>query len=136
RSGASRTDAGHPDAALRSDVLARAAELLDRMDAPELPSKQYHRLDAEFHVLLSSLSGNVVLETMMASLRQATIGYVQETVALIDDWGAVRDRLQAQHREILDAVAAGDGETAATALAEHITWFYGHSRALLEDDAD
>ena len=120
----------HPD---RADVLAEAADLLERMDDADLPRDDFHRLDAEFHVRLTSLGGNVVAETMMGSLRQATIGYVAETVAGLPDWAGVRGTLQCQHRDILDAVVARDGDTAARLLAEHIRWFYSHSPDALED---
>lgn len=117
----------------REAVLIEAASLLDRMDDADLPSDDFHRLDAEFHVLLTSLGGNVVAETMLGSLRQATIGYVAETVPGLPDWAGVRGTLQRQHRDILDAVVARDGDTAARLLAEHIRWFYAHSRDALED---
>lgn len=115
----------------RDEILRQAGELLDRMDAPDLPARDFHHLDAEFHVLLSSLGGNVVVETMMNSLREATVGYVQETVAGRGDWADVRDRLQEQHRAILAAYTAADTEATVAALREHILWF---SALALEDE--
>ncbi|MGJ5590294.1 FadR/GntR family transcriptional regulator [Micrococcus lylae] len=112
-------------------ILRRACELLDRMDSPDLPAEEFHHLDAEFHVLLSTLGGNVVVETMMKSLREATVGYVQETVAGRRDWDDVRARLQQQHRQILAAYTAADTETTVAALREHILWF---SSLALEDE--
>lgn len=109
----------------RDETLRRAGELLDRMDVPDLPADRFHRLDAEFHVLLSTLGGNVVVETMMSSLREATVGYVQETVAGRRDWARVRDRLQQQHRAILAAYRGEDVEATVAALREHILWFSG-----------
>lgn len=116
-----------PETPERAAALAHAAELVAAMEDPQLPDEQFHALDAEYHVLLSSLAGNVVVETVMSSLRQATIGYVQETVARLDDWPAVRRTLQQQHREILRAFQERRGQDAAAALREHITWFFGHS---------
>lgn len=123
------------DAARRREVLARAAELWNAMEDPAVAADDFHRLDAEFHMVLSSLSGNVVVETMMASLRAATVGYVQETVADLPDWGEVRVRLQRQHAGILDAFRAADAERAAAALREHILWFYSLVPAPLADEA-
>lgn len=108
----------------RDGILARAHELLYRMDDPEVSDDEFHTLDAQFHLLLTSLAGNVVLETIMVSLREATIGYVQETVATLEDWPSIRARLQTQHREILAAVTARDGDLATRLLREHIQWFY------------
>lgn len=118
-----RTAAAAPESEQRQQVLERAAELLDTMDDPELPPLRFHELDSEFHTVLTSLSGNVVVETIMDSLRQATIGYVQETVAELPDWSWVRDELQVQHRAILQTFRDRDGEAAARALEHHITWF-------------
>lgn len=116
-----------PETPERAAALAHAAELVAAMEDPQLPDERFHALDAEYHVLLSSLAGNVVVETVMSSLRQATIGYVQETVAGLDDWPAVRRTLQQQHRRILRAFQERRGQDAAAALREHITWFFGHS---------
>lgn len=109
----------------RERVLAEAAATLDRMDDPELASDEFHRLDAAFHLLLATLGGNIVVQTVMASLREATVGYVREAVSRLDDWEPVRARLQQQHREILAAVSARDGQVAARRLTEHIEWFHG-----------
>lgn len=116
-----------PDSPERSGTLERAAELVALMDDPELPADDFHGHDAQFHILLASLAGNVVVETIMASLRQATISYVQETVAGLADWPATRATLQTQHREILAAVRERRGKDAAVALREHIVWFFGLS---------
>ena len=113
------------DHAQRENILREAAALLDVMDDPRIGNDRFHTLDAQFHLLLTSLAGNVVLETVMASLREATIGYVQETVESLEDWPQIRGRLQQQHRGILAAAVSRDGECSAHLLREHITWFYG-----------
>lgn len=121
--------AAAPETPERAAALEHAAELVVAMDDPQLPDERFHAHDAAYHVLLSSLAGNVVVETVMSSLRQATIGYVQETVAGLEDWPQVRRTLQRQHHEILQAFQERRGQDAAAALREHITWFFGHSRA-------
>lgn len=120
---AARDAAAAPDSGERTDTLARAGEILDLMDHPGLPAAEFHSLDAQFHILLTSLAGNVVVETMMSSLREATIGYIQEMVATLPDWPAISRTLQEQHREILGAVEKREGERAADLLRDHITWF-------------
>lgn len=112
-----------PDSEERTAILRSAGEILDQMDHPGLPATEFHALDAQFHLLLISLAGNVVVETMMASLRQATISYISETVADNPDWPAISRRLQDQHRAILTAVEKREGERAAELLRAHITWF-------------
>ncbi|WP_374238524.1 FadR/GntR family transcriptional regulator [Kocuria rosea] len=122
-----REAAAAPDTPERTATLEHAAALVAAMDDPGLPDERFHAHDAEFHVLLSSLAGNLVVGTIMSSLRQATIGYVQETVARLEDWPRVRRTLQQQHHEILRAFRERRSEDAATALREHITWFFGLS---------
>ncbi|MEX5293652.1 GntR family transcriptional regulator [Kocuria sp. CPCC 205268] len=118
----------------RAAALGRAAELVEAMEDPDLPDERFHAADAQFHILLASLAGNMVVETIMSSLRQATIGYVQETVAGLEDWPRVRRTLQQHHREILLATQERRGEDAAAALQNHITWFFGHSAAARHED--
>ena len=123
----SSLDAASSRNGARETLLAQAGDMLDRMDDPALDDAEFHLLDAQFHVLLASLGGNVVLETIMASLREATISYVQETVAATSDWPAIRAQLQAQHRAVHRATVARDGQLAARLLREHIMWFYSHA---------
>lgn len=120
---AARDGAAAPDSEERAQILRSAGEILDQMDHPGLPATEFHALDAQFHLLLISLAGNVVVETMMASLRQATISYISETVADNPDWPAISRRLQDHHRAILAAVEKREGERAAELLRAHITWF-------------
>ena len=111
----------------RQETLDQAAQMLERMEDPAVTDGEFHHLDAQFHLHLASLGGNVVLETILASLREATIGYVQETVSASSDWPGIRERLREQHRAIHRATAAGDGALAARLLREHIMWFYSHA---------
>lgn len=113
-----------PDSPQRGESLDRARELLTQMDDADLPADDFHQLDAQFHILLTSLAGNAVVETMMTSLRDATIGYVQETVARLDDWADTAQTLQQHHWRILTAVEKREGDKAAELLREHIKWFY------------
>ena len=118
---ARREAASDPEA---GQTLASAAEILDALDDPDLPDETFHELDAQFHLTITSLGGNEVTTTILGSLRQATVGYVQEGVRLLADWPQVRLRLQEQHRQILAAVAGSDPPTAAAAVSAHVEWFY------------
>ncbi|HXD27329.1 MAG TPA: FCD domain-containing protein [Arthrobacter sp.] len=108
-------------------VLADAHGLLAAMDDPQLERSAFHELDARFHVLLSGLAGNAVIEAMMESLRLAISGYVRDAVRSDEAWEPVAEVLRHQHHGILDAIAAGQGEAAADLLREHIEWFHGWS---------
>ncbi|MCV9994138.1 FCD domain-containing protein [Paeniglutamicibacter sp. ZC-3] len=112
------------------EVLRRAGELLQAMDEPGLDREKFHDLDSQFHVLLSSLAGNAVIEAMMESLRLSISDYVSESVSGNEAWQKIAEVLRVQHHGIHKAVAAGDGTLAAKLLREHIEWFYTESRQL------
>jgi GntR family transcriptional repressor for pyruvate dehydrogenase complex len=106
------------------DAVAQAGALLDAMDDPTLEPEQFHVLDAEFHVALTTLAGNVLISTIMASLREAIHGYVMAAVPGLADWDATAARLRAEHRAIVAALRSGRGERAAALVTEHIEGFY------------
>lgn len=112
------------EAAGRTPDLSDVESLLDRMDDLELPPEQFHRLDAELHVRLAGLAGNVLVEAMMTSLRDSIHGYVMKAVPALDDWNSVAVHLRCEHRGIVGAIRMGDGDRAATLVREHIEGFY------------
>lgn len=109
---------------LGADELKVAEELLDRMDDAGLPPEEFHQLDAEFHVALSGLAGNVLIAAVMASLRSAIHGYVLAAVPNLPDWEATAVGLRAEHRAILAAVRGREPERAAELVTAHIRGFY------------
>jgi GntR family transcriptional repressor for pyruvate dehydrogenase complex len=104
--------------------LEVAEELLDRMDGPGLSPEEFHLLDAEFHVALSGLAGNVLIAAVMASLRSAIHEYVLAAVPNLPDWEATAVGLRAEHRAILTAVRTGQPDSAAELVTAHIRGFY------------
>ncbi|MET7280295.1 FCD domain-containing protein [Kribbella sp. NPDC005582] len=116
------------EAAGRSPELAPVLELLDRMDAPGLSPDEFHRLDAEFHVALAGLAGNVLIAAVMESLRSAIHGYVLAAVPNLPDWEATAVGLRNEHRAIVAALAAGDADGAAKLVTAHIQGFYQAAR--------
>ncbi|WP_346768832.1 FadR/GntR family transcriptional regulator [Crystallibacter degradans] len=108
--------------------LDEAAGLLELMDDPKLARADFHSLDARFHVLLSSLAGNAVIEAMMESLRLSISDYVAESIRSDEAWEPVADVLRGQHHGILAAVSAGEGKRASQLLREHIEWFYAETQ--------
>jgi GntR family transcriptional repressor for pyruvate dehydrogenase complex len=108
----------------REDELAKAQELLDTMDDPDLTPERFHLLDAEFHVALSALAGNVLLAAVMSSLRSAIHGYVLAAVPNLPDWEAAAVSLRAEHRFILAAIQAGLPDQASALIVDHIEGFY------------
>ena len=107
--------------------LDEARRLLEAMDDGGLPSAAFTALDAQFHVALSALAGNAVVSTMMDSLREAIRTYVDDAVAHRGSWADIVGTLREQHRGILEAVEARDGERASRLVREHIEWFYART---------
>jgi GntR family transcriptional repressor for pyruvate dehydrogenase complex len=113
---------------LAAGELELAEDLLDQMDAPGLSPERFHLLDAEFHVALSGLAGNVLIAAVMASLRSAIHGYVLAAVPNLPDWEATTVGLRAEHRAILKAIRAGEPDDAADLVTAHIRGFYQAAR--------
>ena len=97
---------------------------MEKLDAPHLAPLEFHALDQAFHRSLAELGNNAVLNTLLASLSGGIIEYVHTTVSQRSDWDSIRATLNDQHRGILAAARAADGELAAERTKEHILWFY------------
>ncbi|MET0467741.1 MAG: FCD domain-containing protein [Aeromicrobium sp.] len=110
------------DRAVPRERLAAAHDLIAVMDASEGP-QAFHRADLAFHLELVQLSGNTVAAMLLSSLRAAIEGYVAASFDTRDDWATVAHSLQCEHRELIEALEAGDGERAATTAARHIMGF-------------
>lgn len=108
----------------RAATLERARNYLEEMDDSTLSDERFHFCDTRFHYEISSLSGNLVLETVIDSLHLATISYVEEAVPALPNWAETKKTLQHQHRKILAAVEGRDAQAAQEAVKEHILWFY------------
>ena len=91
------------------DYLARSA----RVEETE-PLETLLRLDEGFHERLAAASGNGELGRLVEALNRRI-----HFVRWIDMEGR-RDGTQADHRAILEAVAAGDGDAAAAVIGPHI----------------
>ncbi|WP_228122587.1 FadR/GntR family transcriptional regulator [Saccharothrix syringae] len=104
--------------------LARAADLLARMEAPDLDADAFHQLDADFHVALTAAAGNAVNTAVMAALRDAIHRTVTDAVRALPDWSRTAVRLRREHRGILRAVREGDAELAATRVTRHVRGFH------------
>lgn len=108
--------------------LAPAERILEAMDTPTLEAGQFLALDARFHHALAEASGNVVIATIMTGLRAAIETYVQAGAGGIADWPGMRDRLQCEHRAVIAAIRAGEGERATTRIHDHIAGYYAATR--------
>lgn len=106
-----------------------AGLLLERMDDASLPIEQFLALDAEFHALLARAAGNPLISALMEALRLSVAGHTAGLSRSLPDWEATAGRLRAEHREILGALRAGEGERAAELLRAHIGGYYREASA-------
>ncbi|WP_028280436.1 FCD domain-containing protein [Arthrobacter sp. H5] len=113
---------GHVDAS--SPFLDSVRALLEAMDAPSVDAEHFLELDAEFHVALSQAAGNVLISTMMGSLRDSIGQYTLDIIVNLPDWSATASRLRAEHHQIFDAILAGDSAHASTLVTGHIEGYY------------
>jgi GntR family transcriptional regulator, transcriptional repressor for pyruvate dehydrogenase complex len=114
--------------------IAEAAALLDSL--PDKPSvEELVANDMEFHRLLAAGSGNQVLCSLVDGLKQPT--YRARVWRGFTEEGAVA-RTLAEHRAILDAIAARDPDVASSWMTVHISgvehWLRQSSEANQESD--
>lgn len=108
----------------QESCLARAQEILDKMESPDITPQEFQTLDTDFHVELVRLGGNSLFEATMLGLRKAIAHYVAAGVDRIDNWDELEADLRAEHREILQALKAGDALAATKVVEAHIEGFY------------
>lgn len=104
--------------------IQRARELLMAMDAPDIDYETFHNLDAQFHLALSALAGNTVIDTVMDSLSGSVRGYIKDALVSLGQWPVVLAELRAHHHAIFAAVEDKNGGLAADLLRKHIEWLY------------
>lgn len=94
------------------------------MDAPDIDYETFHNLDAQFHLALSALAGNTVIDTVMDSLSGSVRGYIKDALVSLGQWPVVLAELRAHHHAIFAAVEDRNGGLAADLLRKHIEWLY------------
>ncbi|MFF2371398.1 FadR/GntR family transcriptional regulator [Agromyces sp. NPDC058110] len=114
------------EAAYRSqdDDHRELRAILDRMDAPDIDSAEFNRLDAAFHLRIAEATGNALTAHFMGSLRTAIHRQMVQVYAELVDWRETARTVRAEHRQILDDIVAGDGAAAVEHVRRHITDFY------------
>lgn len=100
------------------------AEILDRMDDPDIATSEFNRLDAAFHMRIAESTGNALTAHFMGSIRTAIHRQMVEMYAELDDWRTTATVVRREHRTILDSIVAGDSARAVHDVRAHITDFY------------
>lgn len=112
------------------DDIAALTSILDSMEDSDIPTIEFNRLDALFHVRIADSTGNVLSSHLMQSLRVAINRQMIEAYAALDDWRATATIVRAEHRAILEALVAGDAELSSQRVHSHIVDFWGHPSRL------
>ncbi|MCL1899018.1 MAG: FCD domain-containing protein [Promicromonosporaceae bacterium] len=108
--------------------LGAVRAALRAMEAPgPLAVDEFLRLDESFHMGIVRLSGNQLTEAILTGLRSAIAMYIAQGAAQVPDWGETCSRLCREHRQIYEAVLAGDGSAAESLSHAHIWAFYAEA---------
>jgi DNA-binding GntR family transcriptional regulator len=100
--------------AAESDIAAMR-ELLAEHAAVTEPT-EWGRANVEFHTRLYSISGKPLLLEMIAMLRNRSGLYVH----MLARSPAGRSRADSEHAEMVDALAAGDGDALVALIRQHL----------------
>ncbi len=101
----------------RSDTdIARLQEVHAEQALATGDRARFRRLDGRFHREIAAIAGNPIFTALVDAL----FGWLSDFhVDLVSVPGLERLTLQ-EHRGILDAIARGDAEAAATAMGDHL----------------
>ncbi len=101
----------------RSSVRVMEEHLaLMRHGAQSGNSEEYLRGDVEFHFAIADAAQNPVLTQFLTLIRNL----MRQWIALVRGMSGVTDEALDQHREILDAIAAGNERLAGEAMELHL----------------
>lgn len=112
------------------EQLAALRDLCDRMDAEE-DAHTWVELDSRFHSAIADASANRLFAGVVADAREA----LSQQSELINLVAHRRDASNAEHRRILDAIAAGEAMAARDRMAAHLSEVAQVLTGLLGDDA-
>jgi GntR family transcriptional repressor for pyruvate dehydrogenase complex len=106
--------------------LASLAALIDEMESVKDEPEKFLRADARFHLTVATAGGNRLRTHMMGSMRDAITEQLLTMIRALD-WARLADSLQADHRQLLEALVVKDVES-ATQATNHHSLFYADIR--------
>jgi DNA-binding FadR family transcriptional regulator len=98
--------------------LSQLAELIGEMEGAYDDYDRFRTLDNAFHAVIMRASGNEIGLTIVRVIHR--YGGATQPLAATPRSKAALKRTTTEHREILDALAAGDGELAGERISAHI----------------
>ncbi|WP_263106547.1 FadR/GntR family transcriptional regulator [Kitasatospora sp. DSM 101779] len=111
-------EAGAAETAARRDLTTEQRAYLQRRltDLEQAPPEEYRRLDSRFHLAIAELTGSRSLATAIAEARMR-LNDLLNAIPILD---RNIDHAAHQHRGMVDAILAGDADTARRATEEHL----------------
>lgn len=108
-------------AAIAAAYRALAAALMaPAASAPADAPRTLATLDAGFHQLIARAAHNAVLYQLMCGLEGLLEASISDSLAQLYRLPGLPAQLDSQHRQILDAILAGQPAAARTAATEHL----------------
>jgi transposase-like protein len=111
-----------------NEVLCRARPVCRRptclTERPGVDILRFNTLDSVFHTTMAQACGNWLIADLAGALRDTVERHRLAAMRALSTWESVSLCLQAEHRRILNAIAAGDADEAAAALRDHLRHTY------------
>jgi DNA-binding FadR family transcriptional regulator len=107
--------AGYAAVRHRADDLDALTALLERMEQ-ETDTTAWVALDSVFHITVAQASGNPVFAKVIEEIRDA----LARQSAFLNELGGRREGANAEHRRIVEAIAAGSQDAATAAMTVHL----------------
>lgn len=100
-------------------TAAQRLELERRATAQPTDLGSYHRADSRLHLLVAKMCGNPLLEQAIVRAREDSFREIN-LLWLHGDDEAAFDDFAVEHRDLADAILAGDPATASAAMTAHL----------------
>lgn len=113
------------------EQLAVLSSKLAAMEAAQTSTDQLMEADIEFHLQIARMAENSVLADILHSVRALLRVWIRRGLSADEETGA---NTVHEHRMILDAIASGDEDLAAKAMAAHMRSAYVRLEASFHDD--
>ncbi len=111
--------------------LEHLRALLTEMDDESIARSRFNDLDTAFHVAVARAGGNRLVADLTGAVREALRFPLLAAFAESENWASLVEGLRAEHHEVYERIAAGDGTGAAEVVEEHIRNFLGRMQVLL-----
>lgn len=90
----------------------------------EVGQEHFHQLDSSFHLEIARAAQNELMVLVLEGARTSIERIMLDALSRVPDWPETRTRLLAEHTNIVEAIADGNGDEAASLMQHHIGSFY------------